>query len=304
MKKFQSWSTLCLIPLLVAVATPCFAANNQIVKYDANGNPIGSAVYESGGNVFLPVSSQLVFWPDPSGSYISGTGTGLNLYGKGGVITLQNADTMINGYGTTGCTVTGAGNTNATSALLVRNSASVPLIFARDDGRVGIGTTSPAAALDVNGNAVIRGNLTATTVVGAVYQDVAEWVPATSKMTPGTVVVLNREHGNEVMPSARAYDTAVAGVVSEHPGLILGEAGEAKARVATTGRVKVKVDATEAPVKIGDLLVTSDRPGYAMKSQPLNINGRNFHQPGTVVGKALEPLEKGTGEILVLLALQ
>lgn len=41
-----------------------------------------------------------------------------------------------------------------------------------------------------------------------------------------------------------------------------------------------------------------------MKSQPLNISGRNFHQPGTVVGKALESLDKGTGEILVLLPLQ
>jgi hypothetical protein len=34
------------------------------------------------------------------------------------------------------------------------------------------------------------------------------------------------------------------------------------------------------------------------------INGRPFHSPGTLIGKALEPLEKGTGEILVLLSLQ
>jgi hypothetical protein len=386
MKKIQFWSALCLIPLLVAVATPCFAANNQIVKYDANGNPIGSAVYESGGNVFLPVNSRLVLWPDLSGPFISGTGTGLNLYGMGGVITLQNADTMIYGYGTTGCTVTGAGNTSANNALLVRNSANVPLIIARDDGKVGIGTMFPADTLDVNGNILskgikvvfngnafiqtggayagflaesgdgtsstrfsftdyttketapltwrvgmngtksfsivnmttgaqrvtlteggdftVNGNILATGNIAAKYQDVAEWVPAATKMAAGTVVVLDPERPNEVMPSSQAYDTAVAGVVSAQPGLILGEAGEAKAKIATTGRVKVKVDATEAPVKIGDLLVTSERPGYAMKSQPLNINGRNFHQPGTVVGKALEPLDKGTGEILVLLSLQ
>jgi hypothetical protein len=74
--------------------------------------------------------------------------------------------------------------------------------------------------------------------------------------------------------------------------------------VATTGRVKVKVDATRAPIKVGDLLVTSDVEGVAMKSEPVDVGGRRMHAPGTIIGKALEPLEKGAGEILVLLSLQ
>jgi hypothetical protein len=74
--------------------------------------------------------------------------------------------------------------------------------------------------------------------------------------------------------------------------------------VATTGRVKVKVDATSGPIQIGDLLVTSEREGFAMKSVPVEIGGVRIHRPGTLIGKALEPLEKGTGEILVLLSLQ
>jgi hypothetical protein len=41
-----------------------------------------------------------------------------------------------------------------------------------------------------------------------------------------------------------------------------------------------------------------------MKSQPLEIAGEQIHRPGTLIGKALEPLAKGTGEILVLLSLQ
>ncbi len=73
---------------------------------------------------------------------------------------------------------------------------------------------------------------------------------------------------------------------------------------ATTGRVKVKVDASAGPIRVGDLLVTSDKPGMAMKSQPVDFNGRKFHQPGTIIGKALEPLAGGTGEILVLLSMQ
>jgi hypothetical protein len=133
---------------------------------------------------------------------------------------------------------------------------------------------------------------------------VAEWVEAAHLLPAGTVVVLNPAKSNQVMASVNSYDTRVAGVVSERPGLALGEAGIDKVLVATTGRVKVKVDASRAPIHIGDLLVTSDVEGVAMKSQPLMIQGRSFHSPGTLIGKALEPLEGGVGEILVLLSLQ
>ncbi|HYR30022.1 MAG TPA: hypothetical protein VEU30_16245, partial [Thermoanaerobaculia bacterium] len=138
----------------------------------------------------------------------------------------------------------------------------------------------------------------------AKYQDVAEWVPAAADLTPGTVVVLDPSQRNQVMASSKAYDTRVAGVVSATPGLILGERGPSKEQIATTGRVTVKVDATRNPVAIGDLLVTSGKTGLAMKSEPLTITGRELHQPGTIIGKALEPLNGGEGEILVLLSLQ
>jgi len=64
------------------------------------------------------------------------------------------------------------------------------------------------------------------------------------------------------------------------------------------------VDATQAPINVGDLLVTSDRHGYAMKSEPVLVGKRQMHSPGTIIGKALESLAGGTGEILVLLSLQ
>lgn len=66
----------------------------------------------------------------------------------------------------------------------------------------------------------------------------------------------------------------------------------------------IHVDATAAPIEIGDILVTSDVPGTAMKSQPVELGGIRFHRPGTIVGKALEPRSSGRGEILVLLSLQ
>jgi hypothetical protein len=166
------------------------------------------------------------------------------------------------------------------------------------NGNVGIGTWTPASKLHVAGNITVDGN------INAKYQDVAEWVPSTQKLAPGTVVILDAGGTNQVIASRNPYDTAVAGVVSAQPGISLGEAGEGKALVATTGRVKVKVDATRAPIKVGDLLVTSDAEGVAMKSVPVDLGGTPIHRPGTIIGKALEPLASGTGEILVLLSLQ
>ena len=129
-------------------------------------------------------------------------------------------------------------------------------------------------------------------------------MPSTQKLQAGTVVVLDVGRDNHVAAASTSYDTRVAGVISAQPGIALGEGGEGKVLVATTGRVKVKVDATQGPVNVGDLLVTSDREGYAMKSEPVLVGKRQMHSPGTIIGKALESLAGGTGEILVLLSLQ
>lgn len=162
-------------------------------------------------------------------------------------------------------------------------------------GNVGLGVT-PTVKLEVNGDIKANG------VIHAKFQDVAEWVPAHEDLAAGTVVVVSPR--NHVAASAEPYDTRVAGVVSAQPGLILGEGGPSRVLVATTGRVKVRVDASNGPISEGDLLVSSASSGTAMKSVPLLLSGRKFHQPGTVIGKALEPLDKGSGEILVLLSLQ
>jgi hypothetical protein len=170
-------------------------------------------------------------------------------------------------------------------------------------GNIGIGTTSPQKTLDVAGDINASGTISGGNVI-AKYQDVAEWVPARTSMPAGTVVVLDTEHSNQVVASSRAYDTRVAGVVSAKPGVILGEGGSGKVMVATTGRVRVKVDATKAPIRVGDLLVTSDKEGIAMRSVPLDLRGTPIHRPGTLIGKALEPLKDGVSEVLVLLSLQ
>lgn len=192
-------------------------------------------------------------------------------------------------------------NINAPVVLGTNNAERLRI---QGDGNVGIGTSTPAAKLHVNGDIRATGAIYGATVIGAVYQDVAEWVPASTEMTAGTVVVLNKMKSNEVIASSKPYDSTVAGVVSAQPGILLGIAGDEKERIATTGRVKVRVDATREPIEVGDLLVTGDRPGTAMKSIPVEIGAISMHRPGTIIGKALEPLNGGVGDILVLLSLQ
>jgi hypothetical protein len=176
-------------------------------------------------------------------------------------------------------------------------------------GDVGIGTTTPAAKLHVVGNSAMTGDLNVSgTITGgniqAKYQDVAEWVESSQSLPAGTVVVLDHTRSNQVIASFKAYDTLVAGVISAQPGIALGEKSDTKVLVATTGRVRIKVDATSGAIEVGDLLVTSDIAGLAKKSEPLNLAGVQIHRPGTLIGKALEPLASGTGEVLVLLSLQ
>jgi hypothetical protein len=176
------------------------------------------------------------------------------------------------------------------------NSLPINVITMLGTGNVGIGTTSPQSKLHVAGNVLVDGN------IGARYQDVAEWVRAKRPLEPGTVVVASDADAVDI--SRAPYDTAVVGVISPQPGVVLGEAGDGKVLVAQSGRVRVKVDASFAAVRVGDLLVTSPKQGVAMKSEPIDIGGTSLHRPGTLLGKALEPLSSGEAEIVVLLTLQ
>lgn len=227
----------------------------------------------------------------------SGAASSINALG-----TVDLNASAVAGVGPVALRVTGAADNN-NPTLQTRNAAGTPTVTVLGTGNVGIGTTTPAKSLDVVGDINASGTITAGNIQ-AKYQDVAEWVESSQELAPGTVVVLDRKRSNQVSASSESYDSRVAGVISLRPGLELGEKAEGRVLVATTGRVKVKVDAGDGPIEIGDLLVTSEREGYAMRSVPVDVGGVRLHRPGTLIGKALEPLAKGTGEILVLLSLQ
>ena len=71
-----------------------------------------------------------------------------------------------------------------------------------------------------------------------------------------------------------------------------------KVPLALVGQVPCKVTTENGPIQIGDLLVTSSTPGYAMKGTD------RTQMLGAIVGKALEPLPAGAGLIRVLVTLQ
>jgi hypothetical protein len=120
---------------------------------------------------------------------------------------------------------------------------------------------------------------------------------------PGDVLVMAR-NGSGVEKTASSYSPRVAGVFSTRPGLLGAEKNGATrvdsndVPIAIVGIVPTKVSAENGPIEVGNLLVTSSTPGYAMKG----TNRRRM--PGAIVGKALEPFGKGKGVIQVLVTLQ
>ncbi len=188
-------------------------------------------------------------------------------------------------------------------ALLWHNSANSALEFKFSNGATPL-KVKKDGSITVSGDASFGGDVTVSGNIAAKYQDVAEWVDAAEPLESGTVVVIDASSMNVVRAAATPYDTAVAGAVSAQPGLILGDAGPGRILVAQSGRVRIKVDATYGAIRAGDLLVTSPTPGHAMRSEPVTLGDTLLHRPGTILGKALEPLSHGKGEILVLLTLQ
>jgi hypothetical protein len=141
------------------------------------------------------------------------------------------------------------------------------------------------------------------TIIGGA--DLAEPFEMSNKDIPqGAVVVIDEENPGHLKMSDQPYDSRVAGIVSGANGINAGikmqqlGAVEGGQSVALTGRVYALADASEAPIKPGDLLTTSSVPGHAMK---VTDHGR---AQGAVLGKAMTGLKEGRGLVLVLVSLQ
>ena len=171
---------------------------------------------------------------------------------------------------------------SAGAKLDVRNSAGSPTITL--DGQSGEATVK---TLNITGGS-----------------DLAEPFPMEDEVEAGSVMIIDEDHPGWLKISSHAYDTRVAGIVSGangvQPGVSLRQKGvlEEGRNVALTGRVYAFAEATDSPIKPGDLLTTSDRPGYLMKVTD------HTRAQGAVIGKAMSRLASGTGMVLVLVNLQ
>ncbi|HET7452283.1 MAG TPA: hypothetical protein VFL12_06045, partial [Thermoanaerobaculia bacterium] len=77
----------------------------------------------------------------------------------------------------------------------------------------------------------------------------------------------------------------------------LEKAGSPQVPLAVAGMIPVEVTGENGPIRPGDLLVSSSTPGHAMRAP-------DSPRPGTVIGKAMQALESGTGTIEMLVMLR
>ena len=184
------------------------------------------------------------------------------------------------------------GDSNPDGFYIHKAGGNQNYLFINPSGNVGIGTTSPSAKLHVNGN------------IKATGSDFAEPFNIVNKedLELGDVVVIDSDNPKHVKKSTKAYDRTVAGIVSseKQAGYIAGARsdGTSDKPIALVGQVICKVSTENGKIEIGDLLTTSNTPGYAMKAT-------DFHkQQGAILGKALQNFDEDKGEILVLVSLQ
>jgi hypothetical protein len=218
----------------------------------------------------------------------------------GGLIRIQNSDNqdiMFLGAGFLGAAVLTLGGAGTDGSIRVENAAGETILLVNGrDAEVELHNDSGETTVRLNGR---TGDVI---LVGADAAEDFEVVENGVDASPGTVMVI--EHTGRLRESTEAYDRRVAGIIAgtddHRPGIILGRHNSTGCRkpIALAGRTWCKVDATSAPIGVGDLLTSSMVPGHAMKATD---SRRAF---GSVIGKALRPLPNGQALIPVLVALQ
>jgi hypothetical protein len=282
---------------------------------DANGFAGDSWWYQTGPNTGAP--SQVVWVANAAGT----AATTFTLFASFGLYTGDASYYVVDTpYGTTWTNSAVGGQTNpgsgGSTVLVAQNKFFVGSNSAFS-GSVGIGTTSPNAKLEVNGNI----NLTASSGAHMTYADgtvqstawtgvlsggdYAESVDVAGERLdylPGDVLMIDPEHPDRFRKASEPYSRMVAGIYSTKPGITGRRQPTVKSKeeipMAMIGIVPAKVSTENGPVLPGDLLVASSTPGYAMKGTDKD------KLTGAIIGKAMGHLEQGKGLIEVLVTLQ
>ena len=207
-----------------------------------------------------------------------------------------------------------------------------------EDGKVGIGTNFPSARLEAVGTSgdllrltnpssptgpvVFRVDSSGQVFADAAYNcglssssaclqagqgaDVAERIDVSEPVQPGDIIEIDPEQPGKFRKTRNAASPLVVGIVSTAPAITLGNHFDAESDrwkdqrplLALAGRVPAKVTTENGPIQVGDLLVSANKPGYAMRCTDRTAC------VGAIVGKALEPLAQGDGLIQVAVSIQ
>jgi hypothetical protein len=195
------------------------------------------------------------------------------------------ANTIISNGTIQAATFSGNLSGNVAAALITATtSLSVPFI-----NKLGTSGTGNIGQTNNRFGTVFATTINATTNQ-ATYADLAEKYTSDENYAPGTVVKIGGSA--EVTLCDRYECEIVAGIVTTNPAYLMNKDLENSVAIALKGRVPCKV---KGPVKKGDILVSSNVPGYA----EVRRHGHRTN-PLAVIGKALEDFNGDLGIIEVM----
>lgn len=170
-------------------------------------------------------------------------------------------------------------------------------------------------AFDANGNmsVQIRGNVGGDGRVstdeleimgGSDLSENFDIIDHEESIEAGLIVSIIGEEGKLAISTTKR-DSKVVGVISGangiETGLLMGQKGsiaDGDYPIALTGRTYVYATTENGPIKPGDFITTSSKPGYGMKVKKYK------KAQGAIIGKAMTSLDAGSGMVLLLINLQ
>ena len=245
------------------------------------GDLSGSATLTNLGNATLTAT----LTKDPTITLtgdVTGSGTMTNL-GNVSFVTTIAANSVALGTDTTGSYVQQGATSGSGISGSVNSEAGT---FTVTSNATSANTANTIVFRDASGD-FSAGIITAT-ATQARYADVAENFKVNEFADAGTVMVFNKD--GLLVTSNHYADPMLVGVVSTDPAHLLNKDLLNGQPIALAGQVPCKV---VGPVKVGDLLTTSNTPGYA------TVLDLNDWKPGITVGKSMENCGIGKHKITV-----